>query len=295
MMPEPDVSPRRLVPARPTEEAESASFGPRIAWRFVAGGALFVSVLTGLYLVHQHRKVETLRAQLLDVHDRVLAEPAKRHAAFRRELESLIVKARATAPADFTDPRLRLPGLHAGKGLYLRLPASAADNPEAIERAARQSAPDAIASCLGLAPAAASGLWDRGSFLLPEWAEEVRKQDNLMALRVTDTVLSRQMRVDLPELVALTRSDWFLLVLEQGQSRRDAPVDVFLWDLRRKQPLLSGRFQGDGVLLQGRVTSKDAPPSPRLPPQPKQSDVATDCSIATQLKQRTEPAPQASP
>jgi hypothetical protein len=294
-MPEPDVSPRRLVPARPTGESESASFGPRIPWRFVAGGALLAIVLAGLYLLHQHRKVETLRAQLLDVHDRVLADPAKRHAEFRHELESLIVKARATAPADFTDPRLRLTGLHAGKGLYLRLPAKSASDPESIEVAARSAGPDAIASCLGLTPAAASTLWSRGSFLLPEWADEVRKQDRLMALRVTDTVLSRQMKVDLPDLVALTRSDWFLLVLEQGPSRRDSPVDVFLWDLRRKQALLTGRFQGAGVLLQGRVNSKDAPPSPRLPPQPKESDVATDCSIATQLRQRTEARPAASP
>jgi hypothetical protein len=288
-MPENDVAPRRLVPARPTAEAESASFGPRIAWRFVAGGALFVGLLAALYLLHQHRKIESLRAQLLDVHDRVLADPVKRHAEFRRDLERMIVKGASAVPDDFTDPRLRLSGLHAGKGLYLRLPVRDAANPEAIELAARSSTPDAIASCLGLAPAAAGPLWDKGSFLLPEWAKEVRKQDNLMALRVTDTVLARQMRVDLPDLVQLTRSDWFLLVLEQGANRREAPVDVFLWDLRRKQPLLTGRFQGEGVLLQGRVTSKDAPPSPRLPPQPKESDIATDCSIATQLKQRTEP------
>jgi hypothetical protein len=287
-MPEPDVSPRRLVPARPTEEAESASFGPRIAWRLVAGGALFAAVLAGLYLVHQHRKLETLRAQLLDVHDRVLADPARRYAKFRGELESLIIKASAAVPPDFTDPRLRLTGLHAGKGLYLRLPAKSAADPEAIELGAQSSGPDAIASCLGLAPAAASTLWSKGSFLLPEWADEVRKQERMMALRLTDTVLSRQMRVDLPEVVALTRSDWFLLVLDQDPTRRDGPVDVSLWDLRSKQPLLTGRFQGEGVLLQGRVTSKDAPPSPRLPPQPKESNVATDCSIATQLKQRTE-------
>jgi hypothetical protein len=293
-MPEPDVSPRRLVPARPMAEAESASFGPRIAWRLVAGGALFVIVLAGLYLVQQNRKLEALRSQLLDVHQRVLADPVRHHTEFRRELESLISKAAASAPAEFTDPRLHLPGLHAGKGLYLRLPATSAADPEAIELAARSSGPDAIPSCLGLAPSAANTLWNKGGFLLPEWAEEVRKQDKLMALRLTETVLSRQMRVDLPELVALTRSDWFLLVLEQGPSRRETPVDVFLWDLRRKQPLLSGRFQGEGVMLQGRVTSKDAPPSPRLQPQPKESVVAADCSIATQVKQRTEAPPAAS-
>jgi hypothetical protein len=275
----------RLVPARPATDADSSGFMPRIPWRLIALGASIAVVLFGLYALNQRRKVAALRQQVLRVHESVLAEPVRRYGDFRKLLEDLIVGAAAQPPDDYVDPRLRLSGLHAGKGLYLRLGAESATTRQRIATAARAFEPDSVPSCLGLGPLAARGIWEHGEFLLPAWRDEVRKQDNLMALRVTDTVLSNHIKLDLPAVTELLRSDWFLLVLDRGQSDAQALVDVWLWDLHSKQTLLRGRFHADGILLPVRVRSKDAPPSPVLSPQPRKSPVAEDCSIATQVKQ----------
>jgi hypothetical protein len=274
----------RLVPARPASDADSSGFMPRIPWRLIALATSLAAVCFGLYTLNEHRKREALRDQILRVHAGVLAEPARRYGDFRKTLEDLLVGAATQQPSDFADPRLRSSGLHASKGLYLRLAAESA-NREHVAEAASSALPDTVPSCLGVAPLGARGIWEHGDFLLPSFRDEIRSQDNLMSLRVTDTVLSRHIRVDLPVVMELMHSDWFLAVLDRGPTSAETVVDAWLWDLRSKQVLLRGRFHADGALLPVRVRSKDAPPSPPRPSQARQSSVAQDCSIASQLKQ----------
>jgi hypothetical protein len=283
----------RLVPARPDAEAEATGFMPKLPWRLLGLGAAFIGLLAGFYLFNQHRKIEALRAQILHVHGGKLAEPVRRYGEFRGNLETLISAAASKAPMDYSEPRLALSGLHADKGLYLRLPASDASKPAGIARSVSRSPADALPACLGLAPRPARVLWDRGAFLLPAWIGEVRDQTNLTSLRVADTVLARHIEVDLPAIVELMRSKWFLLALEQQAAPGAGPAtDVFLWDLGDNRTLFRGRFQGEGILLPVRVRSKDAPPTAKPPPpQPGQSQVAQDCSIAAQIKQRLAQAP----
>jgi hypothetical protein len=167
----------------------------------------------------------------------------------------------------------------------LRLSAQDAATTKGIARGAKTMEGDAIAACLGLTPASARGLWEKGEFLEDAWQKRVRKMDSVMELRVTDTMLARHLKADLPAVLNMLRSDWFLLVLEQGKNRRDDPVDVFLWDLRSGEQLLRSRIQAVGVLFAARVQSKDAPASPKLPDARREAAAATDCSIAAQMKQ----------
>jgi hypothetical protein len=81
------------------------------------------------------------------------------------------------------------------------------------------------------------------------------------------------------------QTDWFLLVLEQGAERRSAPVDVFLWDLKRDQKLLATRVQARGALMPMRVRSSGAPAAPRVTADDLDGSGATDCSIASQIKE----------
>jgi hypothetical protein len=246
---------------------------------------LSLATVVGGYLLNRERKLSDLRSQIIEAHTQGLAEPARRYLAFRDRLEAMILAAAHKPPDRYADSRLRITGLRAGKGLYLRLAAKDAGSKQAIRKGAARMEGDAIPPCLGVAPASARGLWEKGEFLTPEWLTQTRKSDSVMGLRVTDEVLRRHIKVDLPTLLNLLRSDWFMLVLQQGDNRRQHPVDVFLWNLRGDEQLLRGRIQASGALMPIRVRLKDAPPSPALDPDRLKDGAADDCSIAAQIKE----------
>ena len=118
--------------------------------------------------------------------------------------------------------------------------------------------PDAITRCLGIAPASARGLWEAGSLLMPEWLASVRSADGMMRLRVLDDELARRASRDLPALMSMLEAEYFLLVLEHGETRRNGPVDVFLWDLERGDRVLSLRTEASGFLLPVRIAMPGA-------------------------------------
>jgi hypothetical protein len=275
----------RIIPARPAEREESAGYMPRLPWRFILLGMLSVATVMGGYLLNERRKADRLRAQIVQVHEQELAEPARRYREFREKLEGWVTAAASHTPRNYADPRLRLTGLRSGRGLYLRLSAKDATTRKGIATGALAMEADAIGSCLGLAPASARGVWEKGAFLTPEWRKSALKNDSVMGLRVTDTVLARHIRADLPTVLNLLRSDWFLLVLQHGEDRREQPVDVLLWDMQSGQQLLRGRIQASGVLMPVRVRSKGAPPAPALPAARLLDGAANDCSIAAQIKE----------
>ena len=275
----------RLTAARPAGAEESEAYLPRIPWRYVILGTISVCTVFAGYTLSERKKADALRAQIVEVHEQQLAEPARRYLAFRQKLEKWIGAAAARTPDTYADKRLRITGLRSGKGLYLRMPAKAASSSKAIAGAAKAMDADLVASCLGLTPASARGLWEKGEFLTPEWLAGVRKDTGVMKLRVTDEVLARHIRADLPAVLNMLRSDWFLLALEQGADRRVGPVDVFLWDMRSGDQLLRGRVQASGVLLSAHIASAGATNTRQALPNDPRGTAANDCSLASQIKQ----------
>jgi hypothetical protein len=277
----------RLVPAQPEFERADQPYFRRTAWRWV-GLFLVVTVVGSVgYWYKETRKADLLRAQIISVHEKQLAPISRAYSDLRDRLEALIVKAAHQKPESYVDPRLNLDGLRAGKGLYLLLPINRALSKELIARASGDSGGDAIARCLGVEAAPAKDLWQKGSFLLPSWLDEARQTTNVMRLRVIDDELARRIRRDLPSVTKLLHPDWFLLVIQLGKTRQDAPVDVFLWDLRSGKNLLSARIQAEGMLVPVRFSSKGAPPPIRLGPDALKGSGAADCSIAAQVKTMT--------
>jgi hypothetical protein len=278
-----NTPPSRLTPARPAEQDGSAAYMPRPPWQWIVLGVLSVTTVVTGYVISQQRKADALRAQIVQAHER-LAEPARRYFEVRTRLEDWILAAASKAPDSYADKRLRIPGLRSGRGLYLRLRAKDAETKEGIEKGALAMDADFIPSCLGLAPESARGLWEKGAFLKPEWIDQVRKDGSVMKLRVSDTVLERHMNGDLPAVLNMLRSDWFLLVLQPAETRHEQPVDVFLWDMRSGDQLLRGRVRSSGVLLGARIRTKDAP-VPTVAAGQREGAVADDCAIAGQIKQ----------
>jgi hypothetical protein len=121
---------------------------------------------------------------------------------------------------------------------------------------------------------------------MPQWLDAVREEPDFLRLRVVDEQLARNMAVDVPIVSNLLRAEYFLLVVQQGENRRDAPVDVYLWDLRENRQLLRTRIQARGVLIPVRIDRllpgvqvQAAPGVPAMT-----SGGAHDCSIAAQMK-----------
>jgi hypothetical protein len=282
---------QRLVPARPDAHDESAAYLPKIPWRFVLLGALTVATVMGGYYWKEQRKADELRAAIIRVHETELGQAREAYVALRDKLEGLIMSTDSAPIDNRIDRRLNIPGLRSGSGLYLRLSLAQAKTKKGIAQGAKAMGADLIASCLGLAPTSARGLYEKGEFLLPTFLDDVKKQSNVMRLRVKDEMLSRRIRSDLPSVLGLLRSDWFLLVLQEGENRRDAPVRVYLWDLAHGDLLLRARVQSQGVLLTSHILSKGLDPRSAPPAGERTSGAANDCSIASQLKQLTAATP----
>jgi hypothetical protein len=274
----------RLVPARPNVPGESAGYMPRIPWHWIALGAFSLVVIAGGYYLKQRHKAAQLRDQMVRVHEVELAEAREVYAKFRDKIEGLVLGAADASTETLVDPRLHLPGLRSGNGIYLRLPLAAAKSREKIAEEAEFTEPDNIAKCLGLAPASARGLYEKGQFLTNAHLNELKKQDDVLHLRVQDEMLSRRIRADLPSVLGLARSDWFMLVLQEGENRRDAPVRVFLWGLAQGELLLRTRVQSEGVLLTTRILSQTTANAPPVDPDRARAGAANDCSIAGKIK-----------
>jgi hypothetical protein len=257
---------------------------PRVPWVYVALGTLTLIVVFGGYYFKQRSKADQLRAAMIRVHEVDLAQPREVYTKLRNKLEGLITTAAAAEPTTLVDPRLHLAGLRSGNGLYLRLPLAAAKDRDAIETEAKFVEPDHIATCLGLSPASARGLYEKGEFLTPEYLKQLKAQTDFLHLRVENEMLSRRIRADLPSVLGLARSDWFMLVLQEGDNRRDSPVRVFLWGLTKGELLLRTRVQSEGVLLTTRILSKTTGSAPPVDPEKVRAGAANDCSIAGKIK-----------
>ncbi len=284
--PAPEAAP--LEPARLDSEEKRPGYMPRVPWKWVVLIVGGITVVGGGYWYQQRSKAIALREQILRAYDgQNLAPVVERFRTFRGKLERWTRESAAHAPTAWADRRLRISALGSGQGLYLRLHARDAATNEGIERAAAAMEGDAITRCLGVAPISARTLFEKGSFLSDAWIDEVRGSTDLMRLRVKDDELARLVRRDLPSIVNTMRSRWFLLVIERGASRRDGPVDVFLWDLHSGDQLLRVRTVPNGILIPVRIASGDGTTrGPRARPD-LHSAGAYDCSVAAQIKEVT--------
>lgn len=273
-----------LKPARFDERNdEGKAFAPRLPWKWILAIGLVAALATGYYRWQQRSRAHQLR-QTIHARWQMHAVPVKERVdAFRAEIEGWVQEAAAEAPETWADPRLNLAGLHRAQGIYLRIHESQVSSGDAISDAARTMSPDAITRCLGLSPTSLKSFYDRVSYVDPVWLEQVEEAgDDVLRLRVLEEQLKNRIERDLPLMLDATRAHYFLLVLQHGDSRREHPVDVFLWDLRRKELLLRTRARARGALIPVRIALGDAPAG-AAPPPPQRSGVV-DCSIAAQVR-----------
>ncbi|MFT3927584.1 MAG: hypothetical protein QM778_33940 [Myxococcales bacterium] len=275
-----------LRPARPEVEDERPAYMPKIAWKWVLGIGSFLVLSVGVHQMRERQETDVLRAALLKARGTDLAPVVARYESVTEKVRRHTQEAaRQPRTETFVDPRLRLDALGSGKGLYLRLEESQIPYAGKLDQAKLDETPDAIGRCLGLAPLPAGELLARGSFLDPEWIKQAEDADSLMKLRVVAEELKQRSQRDLPFVVEAVDAQWFMLTVERGANRRDAPVDVYLWDLKSDQLLLRTRTQAAGALVSARIAVEGVKPGHYAAG--AQTAAAQDCSIASQVRALT--------
>lgn len=254
-------------------------------------GLVAFGILGGGYYVRERSKQAALREQIQQAYDQQLGQVVDRYRGFRSKIEGWVTEAAEEGePERYVDPRLRIAALHSGQGLYLRLSGEQGKTAEGIAEGALAMDQDAITRCLGISPISIRGFYEKGEFLMPGWIDRAEEADGMMRLRVIDDELARYSDRDLPAILNAMQSQYFLLVIDRGETRGAGPVDVYLYDLRGDRRLLAVRTEPEGILIPVRVNVEGAPPSPRITPR-IDSPGAAECSIAAQVKELTgEPA-----
>ncbi len=275
-----------LTPARPEVEGERPAYMPKIAWKWVLGLGSFVVLSVGVHQMRERQESDILRASLLEARDNELAPVVSRYESITEKIRRRTNEAaRQPRTETFVDPRLRLPALSSSKGLYLRLEESQIPYAGKLDEAELDETPDAIGRCLGLAPYSAGEFLTRGSFLSFAWFKQAEDADSLMKLRVVAEELKQRSERDLPFVAEAVGAEWFMLSIERGANRRDGPVDLYIWDLRKDQLLLRTRTQASGALVSARIAVEGVTPGHYAAG--AQTGAAQDCSIASQVRALT--------
>lgn len=271
-----------LEPAQ-YEIPKRRSFAPNFPWKWVIPIGLAVVGFVGFYQWRDRTRTHELKQTIASAYQGNVVPVRERSDAFRAIVEGWIEEAAAAPPENWADPRLDLARLHRAEGIYLRLHQSHTTSRDQIVEGARTMEPDAITRCLGLSPVSLRGFYERLDVLDPAWFDEVRATDDVLRLRVLQEQLEVRIERDFPVMLDVARADYFMLTIQHGEDRRSAPVDVFLWDLQRREPLLRARVQARGTFLPARIAIGDAPTAAaqRLP----ERAGLVDCSIASLVRE----------
>ena len=278
-----------LQPARPDVRDERPKYMPHLPWRWILSIGLFLTLSIGTCHIRDRQETEALRATVLKAYGEQLEPMVSRYQALVANIRgNTSDAAKRSEPERYADPRLRIDTLGASKGLYLRLKVNDAKDPARIAAAAADLPPDAIARCLALAPLSAAELMARGSYLERGWIDRAREADSVLKLRVVAEELRQRSKRDLPFVTEALTASWFMLVLERGETRREAPVDVYLWEVASNKLLLSSRIKAEGALVAARIAVGGVKPGHYA--ENAQTGAAQDCSIASQVRALVEGA-----
>ncbi|MEM9865950.1 MAG: hypothetical protein AAF938_30380 [Myxococcota bacterium] len=274
--------PADLTPAV-FEEDEERAFAPKRPWKWIGLGAAGLALVVGFYQWRDRSRQAQLRASIQAAFMGDLGDAAQRVNGFRVKLEGWIQQVAPDVPENFVHPSFNLSGLHQASGVYLRMHAdSVTEDPMSIRDSALTMEPDSIGSCLGLSPLSLRGLYERIEFLQPIWLEDAMAADTVLGLRVFQDELERRSERDVPLLLDIAEADYFMLVLQHGENRREHPVDVYVWDIKRDTLLLKGRVQSRGTLIPARIAIGTH--AGRARPLDQRAAVS-DCSIAAQVRE----------
>ncbi len=274
------MEPSELTPAE-FDGVRRNRYRPRIPWSRVGFVALVAALLAGGYFWRQKVRADELRERIRAQHAEQVAPFLDQLAATRTALEGKALDAKTGAANRLVEAEVRLSALHDKEMVYLRVRAPELASEGGLRAAIEAEEEDAIGACLGLELTPLSALSDVPEVLTAKWLDRVDDTNDMQRLSVREEQLTRAIERELPALKERLPADYFLLLVVQGKSRLQDPVDVFLWDLAQNKLVLRSRTQNRGRLITVRSQIGPKAEAAKAAGDPI---VTADCSIAAHIK-----------
>ena len=197
------------------------------------------------------------------------------------ELREMELAAKSGAATRLVVAEVPLSALQDEQVVYLRVRAPELRSAQSLEAAIDSTRDDAIGACLGLDLTPLAELSEVPEVLTEKWLARSDETNDMQRLSVREEQLRRAIDRELPALSERVPADYFLLLVVQGKSRLEDPVDLFLWDLREDALVLRSRTENRGTLIT--VRSQIGPKAEVARAQGDPIAMA-DCSIAAHIK-----------
>ncbi|MGB5220952.1 MAG: hypothetical protein WBN60_07985 [Polyangiales bacterium] len=274
------MEPSELTPAE-FEGAPKNRYRPGLPWRRIGFVVLMAAVTVGVYLWRQKVRADALRERIYALHEAEVAPVLRALEATSTDLRDKAMSAKTGAADRLLQTQVPLSALHDEEVVYLKVRAPDLRTEETLVEAIDTGREDAIGACLGLRLTPLSSLSEVPEVLSEKWLARSDDTNDMQRLSVREEQLRRAIERELPALKERLPADYFLLLVVQGQSRLNDPVDVFLWDLGEDRLVLRSRTENRGRLIT--VRSQIGPESDAAKADDDPIAIA-DCSIAAHIK-----------
>ena len=274
------MEPSELTPAE-FEGAPKNRYRPGIPWRRIGVVAFVVLLIVGAYFWRQKVRADALRERIYTLHAEEVAPVLGALRTTSDDLHGKALSAKTGAAIRLVEAEVPLSALHEDEVVYLRVRAPELRDEASLAAAVEAEREDAIGACLGLELTELRALSDVPEVLTAKWLARSDDTNDMQRLSVREEQLRRAIDRELPALSERVPADYFLLLVVQGKSRLEDPVDVFLWDLREDELVLRSRTENRGKLIS--VRSQIGPKSDSARAEGDPIAVA-DCSIAAHIK-----------
>ncbi len=274
------MEPSELTPAE-FDGVRTNRYRPPVPWSRIGVLLLVVGMSAGAYFWRQKVRADELRDRIEAQHAERVAPVLDELEATRSSLERKALDAKSGAANRLVEAPVAPSALHEKTVVYLKVRAPELASEETLRAAIHSEEVDAIGPCLGLELTPLSALSEVPEVLTAKWLERVHDTNDMQRLSVREEQLARAIERELPSLEELVPVDYFLLLLVQGQSRLQDPVDVFLWDLAKDKLVLRSRTENRGRLI---TVRSQIGPKVGLAKADSDPIVTADCSIAAHIK-----------
>jgi hypothetical protein len=274
------MEPSELTPAE-FEGAPRNRYRPRLPWRRIGFVVLVAALAVGAYFWRQKVRADALRERIYALHAAQVEPVLSALEVTSADLRAKTLSAKTGAAERLIEAEVPLSALHDEEVVYLKVRAPELRDEASLWAVIDADEEDAIGACLGLELTPLSALSDVPEVLTEQWLARSDDTNDMQRLSVREEQLERAIDRELPALQERLPADYFLLLVVQGQSRLEDPVDVFLWDLGEDRLVLRSRTENRGRLIT--VRSQIGPKSDGAKAEGDPIAVA-DCSIAAHIK-----------
>jgi hypothetical protein len=274
------MEPSELTPAE-FEGAPRNRYRPRLPWRRIGFAVLVAALAVGAYFWRQKVRADALRERIYALHAAQVKPVLSALEATSADLRAKTLSAKTGAAERLIEAEVPLSALHDEEVVYLKVRAPELRDEASLWAVIDADEEDAIGACLGLELTPLFALSDVPEVLTEQWLARSDDTNDMQRLSVREEQLERAIDRELPALQERLPADYFLLLVVQGQSRLEDPVDVFLWDLGEDRLVLRSRTENRGRLIT--VRSQIGPKSDGAKAEGDPIAVA-DCSIAAHIK-----------